>query len=243
MVREHACALLGTELADRSGCGSPGERGSTRSASSKSPPRTGTGLARRAAPWRHCARWCSRPKNRTRERNTNSCLGIHRNPRRKIARLLDANELKRLGRAPYARQAEWSDPRSACWRSPAVSAAKCSIFDGATQETIHFSDSKTEPCTVPLGEEARACAPGERRADDFLFPRYAKTKGSSNSPHAGAQRAKTRVSAGCDSTTFATLMSAMPPCPAKTCSCSDTRHAAPGKETTLLQPINVEESQ
>ena len=34
-----------------------------------------------------------------RERDTNPCLGIRKNPRRQIARFLDAEELQRLGRA------------------------------------------------------------------------------------------------------------------------------------------------
>lgn len=44
-----------------------------------------------------------------------------------------------------------------------------------------------------------------------------KTKDSSSSLGARAQRTKTRISVGCDSTTFATPMPAMPSCPTKTC--------------------------
>ena len=41
-----------------------------------------------------------------RDRDANSCLGIRKNPRRKVLRFLDADELERLGRALDARKAE-----------------------------------------------------------------------------------------------------------------------------------------
>ena len=41
-----------------------------------------------------------------RERGANPCLGIAKNPRKKIARFLDAEELSRLGRALNEREAE-----------------------------------------------------------------------------------------------------------------------------------------
>ena len=44
-----------------------------------------------------------------RERGSNPCLGIARNPRNKVARFLDADELARLGRALDAREARWPE--------------------------------------------------------------------------------------------------------------------------------------
>ena len=47
-------------------------------------------------------------------------------------------------------------------------------------EALHLPDSKTGPRTVPLGEAALAqidALPGARRADRFLFPRYAQGRG------------------------------------------------------------------
>ena len=44
-----------------------------------------------------------------RERGSNPCLGIARNPGNRIARFLDAHELARLGRALDVREAEWPE--------------------------------------------------------------------------------------------------------------------------------------
>ena len=44
-----------------------------------------------------------------RERNTNPCLGIAKNPRNNVARFLDADELARLGRALDAHEARWPE--------------------------------------------------------------------------------------------------------------------------------------
>ena len=44
-----------------------------------------------------------------RERDTIPCLGIAKNPRNRIARFLDAEELARLGQALDARKAEWPE--------------------------------------------------------------------------------------------------------------------------------------
>ena len=44
-----------------------------------------------------------------RERYTNPCLGIARNPKKKIARFLDTDELARLGRAFDAHKDRWPE--------------------------------------------------------------------------------------------------------------------------------------
>ena len=44
-----------------------------------------------------------------RERDTNPCLGIAKNPRKKVARILDEYELARLGRALDAHEARWPE--------------------------------------------------------------------------------------------------------------------------------------
>ena len=44
-----------------------------------------------------------------RERGTNPCLGIRKNPRRNVARFLDRDELARLGKALDAHEARWPE--------------------------------------------------------------------------------------------------------------------------------------
>ena len=44
-----------------------------------------------------------------RQRDTNPCLGIAKNPRRKIARFLDTDELGRLGRALDVHEDRWPE--------------------------------------------------------------------------------------------------------------------------------------
>ena len=115
-----------------------------------------------------------------RERGTNPCLGIRYNPRRRIARFLDTDELARLGRALDAREAEWPEEVHAirllaltgCRRGEVLNLRWCDIGDDA----LNLTDSKTGPRAVPLGEAARAhikALPGRCDPDAYLFPRYA----------------------------------------------------------------------
>ena len=115
-----------------------------------------------------------------RERGTNPCLGIRHNPRRRIARFLDTDELARLGRALDAREAEWPEEVRAirllaltgCRRGEVLNLRWRDIGDDA----LNLADSKTGPRAVPLGEAARAhikALPGQRNPDAYLFPRYA----------------------------------------------------------------------
>ncbi|MCY4002148.1 MAG: tyrosine-type recombinase/integrase [Rhodospirillales bacterium] len=115
-----------------------------------------------------------------RERGTNPCLGIRRNPRRSIARFLDTDELARLGRALDAREAQWPEEVHAirllaltgCRRGEVLHLRWRDIGTSA----INLADSKTGPRAVPLGEAARAhikALPGQRDPDAYLFPRCA----------------------------------------------------------------------
>ena len=115
-----------------------------------------------------------------RERGTNPCIGIRKNPRRNVARFLDTGELARLGRALDAREAEWPEAVAAirllaltgCRRGEVLNLRWCDIGDGA----MTLPDSKTGPRTVRLGEAAQAVVealPGPRHPDAFLFPRLA----------------------------------------------------------------------
>ena len=119
-----------------------------------------------------------------RERDTNPCLGIRRNPRRKVARFLDADELERLGRALDAREAEWPEAIAAVRLLALTGCRRGEVLDlrwrDIGQDAICLPDGKTGPRAVPLGDAARAVLdmlPGERSADAFLFPRYAQGRG------------------------------------------------------------------
>ena len=119
-----------------------------------------------------------------RERDTNPCLGIAKNPRNNIARFLDADELARLGRALDAHEAQWPEAVAAirllaltgCRRSEVLNLRWRDI--GA--DAINLRDAKTGPRAVPLGEAVREhieALPGELMANAFLFSRYAEGRG------------------------------------------------------------------
>ena len=119
-----------------------------------------------------------------RERGSNPCLGIAKNPRNNVARFLDADELARLGRALDANEARWPEAVAAirllaltgCRRSEALDLCWRNIGE----HVINLGDSKTGPRAVPLGEAARAlieALPGPRDPDAFLFPRHAEGRG------------------------------------------------------------------
>ncbi len=119
-----------------------------------------------------------------RERGTNPCLGIAKNPKKQVARFLDADELARLGRALDAREARWPEAVAAvrllaltgCRRSEVLNLRWRDIGTDA----LNLEDSKTGPRAVPLGEAAReliAGLPGARQPDAFLFPRHAEGRG------------------------------------------------------------------
>ena len=119
-----------------------------------------------------------------RERGTNPCLGIAKNPRNHVARFLDADELARLGRALDARAAQWPEAVAAVRLLALTGCRRSEVLDlrwrDIGEDAIRLPDSKTGPRTVPLGEAARAlieALPGARDPDAFLFPRHAEGGG------------------------------------------------------------------
>ena len=119
-----------------------------------------------------------------RERGTNPCLGIAKNPRNNVARFLDADELSRLGRALDAHEARWPEAVAAIRLLALTGSRRSEVLDlrwrdiGA--DAINLADTKTGPRAVPLGEAARAlieALPGPRDPDAFLFPRHAEGRG------------------------------------------------------------------
>lgn len=118
-----------------------------------------------------------------RERGANPCIGIAKNPGKKVARFLDTEELVRLGRALDDYETRWPNAVAAirllaltgCRRSEVLNLRWRNIGD----EALNLEDSKTGPRAVPLGKGARAvidAMPGLRDPNEFLFPRFATTK-------------------------------------------------------------------
>ena len=119
-----------------------------------------------------------------RERGTNPCIGIRKNPGRNVARFLETGELARLGRALDAREAKWPEAVAAirllaltgCRRGEVLNLRWRDIGDGA----ITLPETKTGPRTVRLGEAARMlieALPGAQDPDACLFPRHADGRG------------------------------------------------------------------
>ena len=122
-----------------------------------------------------------------RERGTNPCVGIRKNPRRDIARFLDRDEFARLGKVLNTHEARWPEAVAAirllaltgCRRSEVLNLRWRDI----QKNMIVLPDSKTGPRSVPLGKSARAIVnalPGPRRKDAFLFPKNAGRRSAYN---------------------------------------------------------------
>ena len=119
-----------------------------------------------------------------RERGSNPCLGIAKNPRNNVARFLDTDELARLGRALDANEARWPEAVAAirllaltgCRRSEVLNLRWRNIEANA----LNLEDSKTGPRAAPLGEAARRLVetlPGPGKPEAFLLPSFAHGKG------------------------------------------------------------------
>ena len=121
-----------------------------------------------------------------RERDTNPCLGINKNPGRKLARFLDTDELARLGRALDVHEDRWPEAVAAIRLLALTGCRRGEVLNlrwrNIGKDALNLEDSKTGPRTVPLGKAARAIIaelPGPRKADVFLFPKNAQRR----SPH------------------------------------------------------------
>ena len=120
-----------------------------------------------------------------RERGTNPCLGIARNPRKQVARFLDADELARLGRALDTHEARWPEAVAAIRLLALTGCRRSEVLDlrwrDIAEDAINLAESKTGARAVPLGEAARALIeplPGPRNPEAFLFPRHAEGRGT-----------------------------------------------------------------
>ncbi|MDE0129881.1 MAG: tyrosine-type recombinase/integrase [Gammaproteobacteria bacterium] len=115
-----------------------------------------------------------------RERGTNPCIGIRKNPRRNIARCLGTDELARLGRSLDAHEDRWPEAVAAIRLLALTGCRRGEVLNLRWRDigarAITLPDSKTGPRSVPLGESARTIVnalPGPRRKDAFLFPKNA----------------------------------------------------------------------
>ncbi len=120
-----------------------------------------------------------------RERGANPCLGLAWNPRKKIARFLDTDEMARLGRALDAHEARRPEAVAAIRLLALTGCRRSEVLDlrwrNIGPDALNLEDSKTGPRAVPLGEAARALIetlPGPRKKDAFLFPRHAEKRGT-----------------------------------------------------------------
>lgn len=121
---------------------------------------------------------------RLRERDTNPCLGIAKNPRNNVARFLDTDELARLGRALDANKARWLGALAVTRLLTLTGCRRNEVRDlrwrDIGEHAINLRDSKPGPRAVPLGEVPRALIetlPSARDADAFLFPHHAEGRG------------------------------------------------------------------
>ncbi len=115
-----------------------------------------------------------------RQRGTNPCLGIAKNPRNHIARFLDMDELARLGRALDQHEARWLEAAAAIRLLAPTGCRRSEVLDlrwrNIGTNALNLEDSKTGPRSVPLGEATRAlieALPGARDPGAFLFPKNA----------------------------------------------------------------------
>jgi len=121
-----------------------------------------------------------------RERGSNPCLGIAKNPRKRIARFLDMDELARFGRALDAHEKRRPEAVAAIRLLALTGCRRSEVLDlrwrNIGADALNLEDSKTGPRAVPLGESARAvidALPRPRKPGAFLFPSYAHGKGYS----------------------------------------------------------------
>ena len=119
-----------------------------------------------------------------RERGSNPCIGIAKNPKNNVARFLDADDLAGLGRALDAHEARWPEAVAAIRLLALTGCRRCEVLNlrrrDIGEDAIRLPDSKTGPRAVPLGQAAQALIatlPGARAADAFLFPHHAGGRG------------------------------------------------------------------
>ena len=160
-----------------------------------------------------------------RERGSNPCLGIAKNPRKQVARFLDTDELARLGRSLDAHEARWPEAIAAIrllaltgcrrsevlnlrWRDIGADAINLPEFEdrparGAARRGRAGAHQGASRCARP---PPRTCFRDTPRVGVRIAPQ-----------RVGGRYATTRSSAACASMTFVIPQPVRPSCPAKIC--------------------------
>ena len=119
-----------------------------------------------------------------RERDSNPCIGIRKNPRRHVARFLDMDELARFGQALDAHEARSPEAVAAIRLLALTGCRRSEVLNlrwrNVGEDALNLEDSKTGPRAVPLGVTARAhidTLPRTRDRNAFLFPSFTNGRG------------------------------------------------------------------
>ena len=183
-----------------------------------------------------------------RERDTNPCLGIDKNPRRKIARFLDMQELERLGRALFAHEDRWPEAVPAVRLLALTGCRRGEVLDlrCATSQPMRSTWATARPGRAgcpwvkPPGLFWTRCpatgTPMRSCSRDMLRAEVAKACAVAGTPFA-----KMPASVHYGFMTFDIPSPVMPSCRAKTCpwsaACSDTGGIEPRRATPILPTI------
>ena len=121
-----------------------------------------------------------------RERGSNPCIGIAKNPKKNIAQFLDTDELARLGRALDARESEWPEAVAAirllaltgCRHGEVLSLRWRDIGSDA----INLPETKTGPRTISLSPEAATVLSRipQLPGNPYVIPRKVRGKAMRN---------------------------------------------------------------
>ena len=181
-----------------------------------------------------------------RERETNPCLGIAKNPRKQVARFLDTDELARLGRALDAHEYRWPEAIAAIRLLALTGCRRSEVLNLRWRDigvdTVNLRDSKTGPRAVPLGKASRAHTarfPVHAAPMRSCFPVTQKAGAPTALQLAGGRSAPMRISEGCGCMTFGIPQPARRSWRAKVCrwsaGCLGTADTGPRRVTLTLR--------
>ena len=115
-----------------------------------------------------------------RERGTNPCLGIAKNPRKQVARFLDTDELARLGHALDSNEARWPEAVAAIDTQAVMKGVPLPVVSkllghrqaSMTLRYAHVADRELEAAAERVGQAiARMCGfPGARTENPAKMP-------------------------------------------------------------------------
>ena len=159
-----------------------------------------------------------------RERDTNPCLGIETNPRRRVARFLDADELAQLGRALEKHEARWPEAVAAIRLLALTGCRRGKVLDlrwrDIDPDAPNLTDSKTGAARG-AARRGRPRTSGRSSATATRTPSCCRTmravRATIRSGTACARSARTQSSAAFACVTFAIPSPVRRSCRARTC--------------------------